>query len=365
MPAARTGVLEISYEIGGPANGAPLMLLHGWPDDVRGWRRSAEFLQVRGWRTVTPYLRGFGPTHFLADAAIRDGRGVALAQDAIDLADALGLQTFAVAGHDWGARAAYTLAALFPQRIRAIAGIALAYQPGGAFNLPPFSQARRFWYQWFLALDGGPGALRADPKGFARMQEEVLLDVDAYTEKVARTYRRMPGPEVLSRLNRARTSLVEEVRGRTTHERVPWFGPSMSLASAVTSRIMETWAHGQDVFDALGAQRRPTQALRHVAFLGHRALANSFAAHGLPVPETDVRVELEAPNGEVWEFGDPTAPDIVWGTAEDFCLVVTQRRHMADTTLTAVGSIASKWLTIAQAYAGPPGPGRRPGQFTG
>jgi len=169
MPAARTGVLEIAYEIGGPANGAPLMLLHGWPDDVRGWRRSAEFLQVRGWRTVTPYLRGFGPTRFLADAAIRDGRGVALAQDAIDLADSLGLQTFAVAGHDWGARAAYTLAALFPQRIRAIAGIALAYQPGGAFNLPPFSQARRFWYQWFLALDGGPGALRADPKGFARI----------------------------------------------------------------------------------------------------------------------------------------------------------------------------------------------------
>jgi pimeloyl-ACP methyl ester carboxylesterase len=170
MPAARTGVLEIAYEIGGPANGDPLMLLHGWPDDVRGWRRSAELLQAKGWHTVTPYLRGFGPTRFLADAAIRDGRGVALAQDAIDLADALGLRTFAVAGHDWGARAAYTVAALFPERVRAIAGIALAYQPRGAFNLPPFSQARRFWYQWFLALDGGPSALRADPKGFARIQ---------------------------------------------------------------------------------------------------------------------------------------------------------------------------------------------------
>jgi len=169
MPAARTGVLEISYEIGGPANGAPLMLLHGWPDDVRGWRRSAQLLQARGWRTVAPYLRGFGPTRFLTDAAVRDGRGVALAQDAIDLADALGLQTFAVAGHDWGARAAYILAALFPERVRAIAGIALAYQPRGAFNLPPFSQARRFWYQWFLAMDGGPSALRADPKGFARI----------------------------------------------------------------------------------------------------------------------------------------------------------------------------------------------------
>jgi pimeloyl-ACP methyl ester carboxylesterase len=170
MSVVRTAVLEVTYDIGGPANGLPLMLLHGWPDDVRGWRRSAGLLQARGWRTITPYLRGFGPTRFLSDAAIRDGRGVALAQDAIDLADALGLQAFAVAGHDWGARAAYTLAALFPQRVRAIAGIALAYQPRGAFNLPPFSQARRFWYQWFLALDGGPSALRADPKGFARIQ---------------------------------------------------------------------------------------------------------------------------------------------------------------------------------------------------
>ena len=170
MSVVRTAVLEVTYDIGGPANGLPLMLLHGWPDDVRGWRRSAGLLQARGWRTITPYLRGFGPTRFLSDAVIRDGRGVALAQDAIDLADALGLQAFAVAGHDWGARAAYTLAALFPQRVRAIAGVALAYQPRGAFNLPPFSQARRFWYQWFLALDGGPSALRADPKGFARIQ---------------------------------------------------------------------------------------------------------------------------------------------------------------------------------------------------
>jgi pimeloyl-ACP methyl ester carboxylesterase len=97
---------------------------------------------------------------------------VALAQDAIDLADALDLQTFAVAGHDWGARAAYILAALFPERVSSIVGIALAYQPRGGFNLPPSSQARRFWYQWFMALDDGPSAVRADPKGFARIQWE-------------------------------------------------------------------------------------------------------------------------------------------------------------------------------------------------
>jgi pimeloyl-ACP methyl ester carboxylesterase len=166
----RTSVLEIACDVGGPVQGPPLLLLHGWPDDVRGWRRAADRLQQRGWRTVTPYLRGFGPTRFLSDETVRDGRGVALAQDAIDLADALGLETFAVAGHDWGARVAYTLAALFPERVSAIAAAALAFQPRGRFALPPFSQARRFWYQWFMALDGGPAAVAADPKGFARMQ---------------------------------------------------------------------------------------------------------------------------------------------------------------------------------------------------
>jgi pimeloyl-ACP methyl ester carboxylesterase len=153
MPATRTELLEIAYEVGGPEDGRPLMLLHGWPDDVRGWRRSGELLHARGWRTVTPYLRGFGPTRFLTTDTIRDGRGVALAQDAIDLANGLGLETFAVAGHDWGARAAYILGALFPERVTAIGAIALAYQPRGIFKLPPFPQARRFSYQWFMTMD--------------------------------------------------------------------------------------------------------------------------------------------------------------------------------------------------------------------
>ena len=172
MRVVETELLRIAFETGGPEDGRPLLLLHGWPDDVRGWRQVAPRLHARGWRTVAPYLRGFGPTRFHAAQTIRDGRGVALAQDAIDLADALRLETFAVVGHDWGARAAYILAALFPERVSAIVAIALAFQPWGAFHLPSFSQARRFWYQWFLALENGPEALRADPKGFARIQWE-------------------------------------------------------------------------------------------------------------------------------------------------------------------------------------------------
>src|ERR1700694_3149545 len=172
MPSVRTDTLEITYEEGGPTDGPAVMLLHGWPDDVRGWRPVAARLQAAGFRTVAPYLRGFGPTRFLSADTFRDGRSVALAQDAVDLADALGLERFAVVGHDWGARAAYALAALFPARVTRIVAIALPFQPGGRFSLPSFSQARLFWYQWFMTLDAGADAVRADPTRFARTQWE-------------------------------------------------------------------------------------------------------------------------------------------------------------------------------------------------
>jgi len=100
------------------------------------------------------------------------GAGVALAQDTVDLADALGLENFAVVGHDWGAREAYILAALFPERVMAIAALALAYQPRGIFSIPSFDQSRRFWYQWFMCTDGGAEAVRKDPISFARLQWE-------------------------------------------------------------------------------------------------------------------------------------------------------------------------------------------------
>ena len=188
----RSDLLEIAYEEGGAHTGHNVLLLHGWPDDVRGWRAVAERLQGFGYRTFTPYLRGCGPTRFRSADTLRDGRGVALAQDAIDFADALGLTTFAVAGHDWGARAAFTLATLFPNRVTRIVAVALAYQPRGEFKLPPFSQARRFWYQWYLTLDGGAGAVRADPKGFARIQWDTWSPPgwfdDAEFEATARSF---------------------------------------------------------------------------------------------------------------------------------------------------------------------------------
>ena len=170
MPTVRTELLDIAYEAGGPTDGLPVLLLHGWPDAPRGWSAVAPHLHAAGYRTISPYLRGTAPTQFLDPNTPRVGSGVALAQDAIDLLDALGLDRVAVVGHDWGARAAYTLAALYPERVTAIATLALAYQPRGRFTLPDFAQSRLFWYQWFQCTEAGAAAVRQNPVGFARSQ---------------------------------------------------------------------------------------------------------------------------------------------------------------------------------------------------
>jgi uncharacterized protein (TIGR03084 family) len=139
----------------------------------------------------------------------------------------------------------------------------------------------------------------------------------------------------------------------------------MSVASSLTARIMETWAHGQDIADAVGVRREPTDRLRHVAHIGVGARPFSYAANKQPVPAQPVRVELIAPSGATWTWGPADAADRVTGPALDFCLVVTQRRHRSDTAVEAAGAAADEWLSIAQSFAGPPGAGRLPGQFAG
>jgi len=183
MPAIRTSLLEISFLDEGPRQGPVIFLLHGWPDDVRAWSKVAPILNAAGFRIITPYLRGCGATRFLAKETVRDGRGVALVQDAIDLADALGIVNFFVAGHDWGARAAYQLAALFPSRVSKIAAMALAFQPRGEFPIPSFPQARLFWYQWFMCTDRGAAAIRRDPVGFSKIQWDTWSPAGWYKEE--------------------------------------------------------------------------------------------------------------------------------------------------------------------------------------
>ncbi|MBK5287402.1 MAG: TIGR03084 family protein, partial [Acidimicrobiia bacterium] len=187
-----------------------------------------------------------------------------------------------------------------------------------------------------------------------------LEDPDGITERISRRSRDMDPAEVLTWFTASRESMLAIFLNLDPSTRVPWYGPPMSLASSLTARIMETWAHGQDVADALGAEHRLTRALRQVAHIGVRTFANSFTTRGLEVPEVSVSVELTAPDGDTWTWGDPAAEDRVVGSASGFALVVTQRRHVADTGLQVAGAVATQWMSIAQAFAGPAGAGREP-----
>jgi uncharacterized protein (TIGR03084 family) len=159
---------------------------------------------------------------------------------------------------------------------------------------------------------------------------------------------------------RDRSALVEHAVTVDPSTRVPWYGPAMGARSFVTARLMETWAHGQDVVDVVGVEREPTDRLRHVAHIGVRARPFSYVVNDRPMPDAEVYVGLDSPTGDRWEWGDPASADRVTGSALDFCLVVTQRRHLADTELVIDGDAATEWMSIAQAFAGGPGTGRAP-----
>jgi uncharacterized protein (TIGR03084 family) len=197
-----------------------------------------------------------------------------------------------------------------------------------------------------------------DPDAFRGGLDAVVGDVDGFTARIAAENRSKSPAELRVWFAQARAKLGVTYAAIDPRARLPWYGPDMSAASMVTARIMETWAHGQDVADALHVAHPATAAISHVAFLGVRTRDFSYAARGLEPPGVDVRVELTGPHGEVWTFGADSATDAVRGPAVDFCLVVTQRRHVDDTALEVRGAHATQWVAIAQAYAGPPGSGR-------
>ncbi|GLF97307.1 TIGR03084 family metal-binding protein [Streptomyces yaizuensis] len=171
--------------------------------------------------------------------------------------------------------------------------------------------------------------------------------------------RRPPG-ELLAYWREGRARLAAALRAVPAGTRLPWYGPPMSVASMATARLMETWAHGQDVADALGVARTPTARLRHIAHLGFRTRDFAYAVRGLAPPVEPFRVELTGPGGEAWAYGPVDAAQRVSGPALDFCLLVTRRAHPDDLALAAEGPGAAHWLTVAQAFAGPPGPDRAP-----
>ena len=201
-----------------------------------------------------------------------------------------------------------------------------------------------------------------DPDGFMAQLGDIAADAVAYMDKGLIKGRNLSTDGVLEWWREARRSSLGVLSSIETDARIPWFGPPMKPISFVTGRLMETWAHGQDVVDTLGIERAPTERLRHIAHMGVRARGFSFQVNGGTPPDEDVRVELRGPDGDEWTWGAST-DNVVRGDAEDFCLVVTQRRHPADTNLVIEGPVAEAWISIAQSFAGPAGNGREPGQF--
>ncbi|MFC5729230.1 MULTISPECIES: TIGR03084 family metal-binding protein [Nocardioides] len=205
-------------------------------------------------------------------------------------------------------------------------------------------------------------AARSDA-GRSAWDEVVLKAIEnpaGFVDEGALDLAELRSEELLARWDAGRAALAEALRSYPDGLKLPWFGPPMSPTSMATARFMETWAHALDVYDALGVRPEVTDRIRHVAHLGVRTRDFSFANNQLEAPAEEFRVELTAPGGELWTWGAEDATQSVMGSAYDFCRLVTQRIHRDDTDLAAVGQDAERWLTIAQAFAGPAGGGRVP-----
>jgi uncharacterized protein (TIGR03084 family) len=210
-------------------------------------------------------------------------------------------------------------------------------------------------------FDASAATAISDPDRFNAELAELIAGASAegVDEYTLGGFRKLSPDERLSEWRNKRELLAEAAATLRDDARVPWYGPSMSAKSFLTARLMETWAHGVDVVDALGVERPASTRLRHVAQLGYITRGWSYKVRGETPPQGEVRVELSGPSGEVWTFGDPSAQDVVSGPVEEFCLVVTQRRHLDDTSL-QTGPLGRHWLVRAQAFAGGPTVGPQP-----
>lgn len=204
-----------------------------------------------------------------------------------------------------------------------------------------------------------------DRERFMKDFETLLLEMkpgDDIFDVVNKLAETVPPADLLSGWRKNRNLLVDALENLDPRDRLPWYGPDMSAKSFATARLMETWAHSQDIADTLKIKRRPTDRLKHIAHIGVTTFKWSFINRQEEVPEGALRIALESPSGDLWEWGPEGAENSVKGSAEDFCFVVTQRRSVKDTLLDVQGEGANKWMELAQAFAGPAEMGPKPGE---
>ncbi len=201
-----------------------------------------------------------------------------------------------------------------------------------------------------------------DKETFEKEMLVLAADIENLFKNTMEPGRSKSNKELLKWWRSERNQMLEAYEKLDPKTRLPWHIP-MSARSSATARLMETWAHGQDIVDTLGVSRSVGDRIRHIAHLGVSTFAWSFSCRGLEVPNELVRVDLESPSGKVWNWGPKSSENKIKGKAEDFCLVVTQRRHYGDTNLVVKGDVAKQWMEIAQVFAGPPAEGPKPGNI--
>jgi pimeloyl-ACP methyl ester carboxylesterase len=165
------GLLNVGYAEAGPADGPPVVLLHGWPYDIYSYVDVAPLLASAGYRVIIPYLRGYGTTRFLSSETVRNGQPSAIATDIIALMDALKIQMATIAGYDWGARTANIIAALWPERCKAmvsVSGYLIGSQEAGKMPLPPKAELQ-WWYQYYFATERGRAGYDKYRHDFAKL----------------------------------------------------------------------------------------------------------------------------------------------------------------------------------------------------
>ncbi|GAA0948333.1 TIGR03084 family metal-binding protein [Nonomuraea longicatena] len=208
------------------------------------------------------------------------------------------------------------------------------------------------------------GMAAADPQGFEAMIASAKNGLSAAVNAALEEYVKLSPAALLARWREERTAGLRALAALPDGQVVPWLVRPIPVEILASAGIMETFAHGQDVLDALGLVREPNDRLRYLVIFAVLTWDFGYEARGMTPPDVQFRYELTAPSGELWAYGPETSDQRITGSAYDFCMLVTRRRHRDDCDVSAVGAEAEAWLDIAQAYRGPSGEGRKPGQFT-
>lgn len=202
-----------------------------------------------------------------------------------------------------------------------------------------------------------------DPSAFKKLVSGLSDDFEANVAGAMAPYLASPPDVLLDRWRTERAAAERALAKVPAGELVPWLVRPLPAPVLAAAGMMELFGHGQDIADALRVRREPTDRLEHLVAFAVRTWDFGYLARDLTPPEVEFRFEIVGPSGAVWRHGPADADQVITGPAVDFCLLVTRRRHRADLAVTATGPDAERWLDIAQAYRGPAGPGRSPGEF--